>query len=115
MVTLEKQEYRVVIKCLQNGLSCLHGRSLRNYLESAPSGDSLEDDPRCGACEDVTEAEQMVMEHRKITQCEIADRIRLSLGSVATIMGDRFNMDKCKAQCVPRILTPAIKEVSVAC
>lgn len=135
---MEKQEYRAVIKFLEKkGLNPreifkeLHGV----YGESAPSErtverwviafrrgrDSLEDDPRCGAPstsvneDTVKEVEQMVMDNRQITQREIANRMNISVGSVATILSDRLNMHKCNARWVPRILTPAMKEVRVAC
>ena len=55
------------------------------------------------------------MDNRQITQREIANMMNISVGFVATILSDRLNMHKCNARWVPRIPTPAMKEVKVAC
>ena len=74
--------------------------------------ESLEDDPRSGSPRSSTAADQvdtihrMVLEDRRLTIQQIADKTGISYGSVQRVLIDTLGMSKLSARWVPRMRTP---------
>lgn len=55
------------------------------------------------------------MEDRRITIRQIAHEVKISTGSVETIIHDHLHMQKVSARWIPRLLTPFQKQERVEC
>ncbi|XP_072042946.1 histone-lysine N-methyltransferase SETMAR-like [Amphiura filiformis] len=79
--------------------------------------ESLEDDPRSGSTRSSTTSDQVdairriVLKDRHLTTQQIANKMRISYGSVKSVLNDTLGMSKLSARWVPRIRTPDQKFV----
>lgn len=126
---MEKVEHRAVIKFLTKegeSPSNIHQRMVKVYGDKCPAYDvvkrfsrkfkcgreSLEDEPGRGRPETSTspemieKVEKLVMDDRRICTKTIEQIVRISHGSVISILHDHLNMNKVSARWVPRMLTP---------
>lgn len=126
---MQNVEHRAVIKFLtKEGQSPtnIHKRMVNVYKEGAPSYDvvkrfarefkcgreTLEDEPGRGrpetstTLEMVEKVEKLVLEDRRIHVDTIARELKISYGSVESILHDHLHMNKVSARWVPRMLTP---------
>ena len=82
---------------------------------------SVETAPRPGrppsAIDDasVRQVEAAILEDRRITIRQIAQEVKISSGSVETIIHDHLHMHKVSARWIPRLLTPFQKQERVEC
>lgn len=126
-------EQRAVIKFLTlEGVvyTEIHDRLKNIYTDSAPhrttvcrwanefkrGRQSIEDDPRSGRPatsqneENIDKIEKIVMEDRRITIDQLADILKISSGSIHSILHDQLRLSKVSARWVPRMLTDAHKQ-----
>lgn len=126
---MEKVEIRAVIKffVISGKLATEIHKIIRDVLgESAPSfttvskwtsefkrgRQSIEDDPRSGRpstsvnFEMVDKVHDMVLTDRRVKVREIAEALKISSGSVYTMLSDVLGMSKLSSRWVPRMLTP---------
>lgn len=129
---MEKTEYRAVIKYLHlKGMTSseIHEDMVGTLAESAPSyatitrwvrefkrgRDSVEDDPRSGrpptaiTKDNLDLALQMVMQDRRLSCRQIAERLGVSLERADKILTKELKLSKVSARWVPRLLTPEQK------
>uniref|UniRef100_A0A1B0G5T2 Uncharacterized protein n=1 Tax=Glossina morsitans morsitans TaxID=37546 RepID=A0A1B0G5T2_GLOMM len=125
---MEKSEFRVLIKhCFLMGKNTVQAKQWLDkcYLDSAPSRQMVEkwfadfkrgrtntdDAERCGrpnsavVPEKIKKVHEIVLEDRKVKLREIADTLRISEGSVFTILHEHLAMRKLCSKWVPRLLT----------
>lgn len=135
---MDAVEYRAVIKFLY-----LKGRTPREtfdeikevYGEDSPSYDvvknwhrqfkcgrtSVETAPIAGrphsAIDEHTiqQVEAAILENRRVTVRDLAQNVKISVGSVEKIIQDHLHMRKVSARWVPRLLTPFQKQERVEC
>jgi [histone H3]-lysine36 N-dimethyltransferase SETMAR len=126
-------EHRAVIKFLTlEGVEYteIHNRLKNIYKDSAPhrttvcrwanefkrGRQSIEDDPRTGRPataqneETIDKVQNIVMEDRRIAIEQLADILKISSGSVHTILHDQLRLSKVSARWVPRMLTDVHKQ-----
>ena len=130
---MEPLEYRSVIKFLNmqgKSPSVIFEEMFSVYQEECPSYEtvkywvrkfksdflSIHDSPREGrpnfvVTEDsVCQVKTLVLEDRRVTVIQLAAIIKMSVGSIETILHDHLHMSKVSARWVPRLLTPNQKE-----
>ncbi|XP_049815555.1 histone-lysine N-methyltransferase SETMAR-like [Schistocerca nitens] len=133
---VDKIEYRAVIGFLLlkgNSAAAIYAELVKVYGSNTPSYDtvvrwhrrfrsgqtSLNDEERSGrpSLTDkpgiTSEVEALVVEDRRITIEAIAEKVRISHGSVFNMLHDVLNMKKIAACWVPRQLTPIQKACRV--
>lgn len=133
-VKMEKTENRAVIKYMNlKGMTAseIHADMVRTLADSAPSyatvtrwirdfkrgRDSVEDDPRSGRPATATTKDnldlalQMVMQDRRISCRQIAERLGISLERADNILTNELGFAKVSARWVPRLLTPEQKRI----
>lgn len=126
---MDKKEFRVLIKhCFLMGKNTTKAKEWLNkcYGDSAPGKTAIktwyakfkrgsmstDESERCGrpksavVQENVKKVHKMVLENRKLKLQEIADTLKISEGSVFTILHDNLGMCKLLSKWVPRLLTP---------
>lgn len=129
---MDKIEHRAIIKFLTKegeNASNIHQRLVNVYHDTAPAYStvakwtaefkrgrlSIKDDERPGRPVEVindeicARTEQLVMSDRRIKIIQIATELRISCGSVWTILHEKLGMSKVCARWVPRMLTPLQK------
>lgn len=129
---MEKTEYRAVIKYLHlKGMtpSEIHEDMVRTLTDNAPSyatvkrwvnefkrgRESVEDDPRPGRPPTATTKDNldlalgMIMEDRRISCRQIAERLGISIERADNIVTKELGFSKVSARWVPRLLTPEQK------
>ncbi|XP_026321065.1 protein GVQW3-like [Hyposmocoma kahamanoa] len=83
--------------------------------------ESIEDDPRAGgpvsatSKENVKIVEKLVLEDARIRVKTLAEKTKLSVCTIHTILHEYLNFSKISARRVPRMLTPLQKQVRVEC
>lgn len=130
---MDKIEIRAVIKyfCLKKFTTEEVFKELRETLgESAPPYSTVarwcaefkrgrtmvQDEPRSGrpstsvTQEMVEKVEKIVLDDRRVTVRFIAEELKISIGSVHSILQDHLGMKKVSARWVPRMLTDAQKQ-----
>lgn len=135
---MEQVEYRAVIRFLY-----LRGRTPREtfdemketYGEDAPSYDvvkhwhrqfkcgrtSVETAPIPGRPQSaidedtIRQVEAAILDDRRITVRQLAEDVKISVGSVEKIIHDHLYMRKLSARWIPRLLTPFQKQERVKC
>lgn len=135
---MNKSEYRAVIKFLTlEGCEYknIHERLVAVYGESAPSlstvshwtreikrgRQSLEDEERSGRpstsinADMTSKVEALILENRRITIEEISNTLKISTGSVHTVIHQGLNMNKVNTKWVPRILTLDMRQTRIKC
>lgn len=134
--TMEVVEYRVLIKhCFLMGKTALETTefiqkcypgsapsisSVRRWIHKFKRGDfSVQDGDRTGrpnsavTTENINKALKLVRSDRRLKLDEMAKILRISHGSVFTILHDHLGMRKLCARWVPRLLTPDQKQQRV--
>ena len=129
---MEKTEIGAIIKYLHlQGMTAseIHDDMLKTLAESAPSyatvtrwtrefkrgRDSVEDDPRSGRPPTATTQDkvdlalQMVMQDRRISCRQIAERLGISIEQADKILTQELGFSKVSARWVLRLLTPEQK------
>ena len=137
VITMEKTEYRAVIKFLyqeENGGQEIYDRLKDVYGEGAPSystvkfwvaefkrgRESIDDAPRSGRPKDVTSDRNVDLVHRTILEDrrksirELVEETGLSYGTVCRIIHEDLHMRKLSSRWVPRMLTEDMKTKRVA-
>lgn len=135
---MEKSETRAVIKFLQlqgKSPSEIHSEMVPIFGNISPSYESVKywcrqfkcgrsesnDLSRSGRpktevnCENAEKVRKIVEEDRRMTVNNIAERANLSIMSTHRILREQLCMRKITARWVPRLLTPAQKELRVQC
>ena len=93
------------------GLCSIENNHLRWYAEFKRSRTDTDDAERSGRPKEVVTPEtikkvhQIVFENRKLELREIADTLKISYGSVYTILHEHLSMRKLLPKWVPRLLT----------
>jgi len=129
---MEKSEFRVLIKhCFLMGKNTVQTKQWLDkcYPDSAPSRQMVEkwfgdfkrgrtntdDAERSGRPnsavteENIQKVHKIVLSDRKLKLKEIADILKISAGSVHTIIHEHLGMKKVFSKWVPRLLTPEQK------
>ena len=60
----------------------------------------------------VRQVETAILEDRRITIRQIAQEVKISIGSVETIIHEHLHMQKVSARWIPRLLTPFQKQLT---
>ncbi|XP_026332209.1 uncharacterized protein LOC113239419 [Hyposmocoma kahamanoa] len=125
---LTKIEHRAVIKFLTKQgkiQKVIHEEMVAVYQDSVPSlstiqkwssefkrgRESIEDDTHAGGPvsatseENVKIVEKLVLEDARIRVKTLAEKTKLSVGTIHTILHEHLNLSKVSARCVPRMLT----------
>ncbi|XP_076053595.1 protein GVQW3-like [Oratosquilla oratoria] len=86
-----------------------HGR---NSVETAPRPgrppSAIDEAP-------IRQVEAAILEDRRITTRQIDQEVKISTGSVETVIHDNLYMHKVSARWIPRLLTPFQKQERVVC
>ena len=135
---MDKLEYRSIIKFLflqKKSPTQIHEEMLAVYNNDCPSYDvikhwgkefrcgrlSVHDEARSGrpstsTCPDIVQQiEKLIMEDRRVTISSIVESIKISRGSVYSIIHDELHMTKVSARWIPRLLTQIQKQNRAEC
>ena len=115
---MNKKEFRVLIKhCFLMGKNTVEAEQWldQRYGDSAPRKSTIIDwyaefkrsgRPKSAvAPENITKAHKIVLGDRKLKFSEIADTLKISEGSVFTILHESLGMRKLFSNWVPRLIT----------
>jgi histone-lysine N-methyltransferase SETMAR len=84
----------------------------RVSVEAAP----IPGRPQSAIDEDsIRQVEAAILEDRRITVRQLAQDVKISVGSVEKVIHDHLHMRKVSARWVPRLLTPFQKQERVTC
>jgi hypothetical protein len=105
-----------------SGESALKRGTVYKWVDWFKEGrESVDDDARAGrpstsrADEKIQRVYSLVKADRRITTRIIAEKLRISKGSVQTILKEDMNMQKLCAKIVPKVLTDEQKQGRVDC
>lgn len=109
-----------ILRDLQHiyGEHALKQRTVEKWMQLFRQGrESTDDDSRSGrpatstSGDHVAAVEKILSDNPKVTTRELAETLRVSVGSIVTILHDRLHMSKISSRWVPRLLTTANKEI----